>query len=331
MKGQESIAAIIVIIMTLVGIGALLYSNELVLSVANNNTGDYRTILDAETRADYYPYVVRKELNYTSNNVATEPVEWSSNIPNISEAREYYRREVQRRVKRQAKLITCDSPTISSVSLEGTSNLTAVLGDREITCETENTRTSIPVDSDADLSVENVKNRYVEALSYSSNYTRNLEENLDEFEGFSPSKNASSSTCDGETLQDAKDEARSSAISAVRSDIDDRVEDEKSDGDERESDWISIDIGGVEISGSCSYTTSSDYDEEQCYDPCESRDENGTCQGGYGDPGTDYEAKCELDTDEAEISFSIKDEEYKIITADGEINPVFPWIYTYYN
>lgn len=331
MKGQESIAAIIVIVMIIVGIGALLYSNELVLSVANNNTGDYKTIIDADTRADYYSYIVRKELNYTSNNAALETVEWSTNIPNISEARGYYRREIERRVRRQTELVTCESPTISEVSLNGTSNLSVTLEDRMIKCETGNTRTSIPLDSGVDLGVENVKNRYVEALSYSSNYTRNLEENLDEFEGFSTSREGSSSTCDGETLQDAKDEARASAVSAVRSDVDDRVEDEKNDGDELGTGWISIDIGGVEISGSCSYTTSSDYDDEQCYDPCESRDENGTCQGGYGDPGTDYEAECELDTDEAEISFSIKDEEYKIITEDGEINPVFPWIYTYYN
>ena len=331
MKGQESVAAVSLLILVVVGVGGLIQTNNLVFQVAQNNTGDYKTIIDADTRADYYPYIVRKELNYTSNNAALETVEWGSNIPNISEAREYYRREIERRIRRQTELVICESPTISEVSLNGTSNLSVTLEDRMITCETENTRTSIPVDSDAELSVENVKNRYLEALSYSSNYTRNLEENLDEFEGFSPSKNATSTTCDGETLQDAKDDARSSAISAVRSDVDDQVEDERSDGDERTSDWISINVGGVEISGSCSYTTSSDYDDEQCYDPCETTDENGTCQGGYGDPGTDYEAECELDTDEAEISFSIEDEEYEIITKDGEINPEFPWIYTYYN
>jgi hypothetical protein len=323
MKGQESIAVISVLILTLVGVGGLIQTNNLVFQVAQNNTGDYKTVLDADTRAQYYPYLLRKELNYSSNNLGIEPTVWEEDIPNFSEARREYRKDVKTRLGEQTDLIGCSSPDISKVSLNGTGNFTAVLSDRNVTCETENTRVSIPVDSEANLSVNNTKNRYIEALNYTSNYTRNLN-NLISGNSTVPRRSydvtgsASTYDCEDPDPSDAEERAIENAENNAEEEAREDAENELNNGNEIDN-WVDMDLG-LDASGEC--TTIEDTTSICTYTECSGDGDDEDCDT---ERGTTYSYTCYWETDEMVFRLEVLDNKFELTTKNGVENPVFKW------
>ena len=295
------------------------------------NSGDLSKITQTKLKVEAFESRAPKEVNFTVNNISVTATDWRGEPPGVDEAKSSYLVELSNVLNKQFSVLGCSGPSVESVELgDSLTEYKVDLTGESITCVSEATEVSLPTDLGDSFTVDHPKNRYVSALNYSSNYSRNLMNRLDEKE-FSAKGSKETKSCayeegidiyEGHTPRKyAEEEAKEEAKSKIKSEVRKNASKEFSNGNELTNDWIDENDAknslSVSIKGSCMSweRSSSDY----------------TCLEGSDDEfsGTKYSRNCTLQLEEASISYSITNNENKITTTKGEVNPDFKWNYTY--
>lgn len=172
-KGQM-ISVLTVVVLLFVSGGALftgLIGSQEIQETVTYSTDDINALAEAKVNAEMYRFNIRKELNYTFNNVAYElgeeagGVEWEDNIPDMEDVNTTFKDQLLNRedinIITQNRAGECDPPEIddSMLDLASKHELRLEFSDPWIECDGLETRAMVPVDDS--FAVDNTDNNYL--------------------------------------------------------------------------------------------------------------------------------------------------------------------------
>jgi len=135
------------------------------------STDDVNALAEAKVNSEIYGFNIRKELNYTFNNVAYElgeeagGVEWDDSIPDMEDVKSTFKDQMLNReeinIVKQNRAGSCDPPEIDTSVLEIVSKHELRLGfsDPWIECDGLKTKAMVPVENS--FEIQNTGNNYL--------------------------------------------------------------------------------------------------------------------------------------------------------------------------
>ncbi len=168
------ISVLVIIVLVFVSGGALftgLVGSQQIQETVTYSTDDINALTTAKVNSEIYRFNIRKELNYTFNNVAYElgeeagGVEWEDNIPDMADVNTTFKDQILNReeinIKSQNRAGNCDPPEIDDSMLElgPRHELTVGLSDPWIRCDGLKTEAMVAVEDS--FVVHNTDNNYL--------------------------------------------------------------------------------------------------------------------------------------------------------------------------
>lgn len=340
-----------------------LMGSQEIQETVSYSTDDVNALAEAKVNSEIYDFNIRKELNYTFNNVAYElgdeagGVEWEDNIPDMEDVNATFKDQMLNRedvnIVKQNRAGGCDPPEIDASVLEIVSNyeLRLEFSDPWIECGGLKTTAMVPIDDS--FNVRNPDNNYLnlandsiylatesKAIIEETEWSRNgtVEDPIDNVEVPEDSfNNACYHLSDSEKDQ-AEEDARESA-------------EEQYDGMEiAEEAYDNLDSAGElhpfvndletrtevegEINPSEGYPETQTCTYEECTETEEVCDENGeNCETVCSERASEEERNYDnyryrFDADRASMHFEIEDADNSVITYDSkETELVFDFTY----
>lgn len=327
-------------------------------------TQDIGSLLEARIEGTFYNYTVKKEMNFTENNVAwkmrgsdDDPYyEWSasSSIPDYSNIKSSYRDKYMTGeevgLTPQIFVNGCTGPSLSLNTLDK-DEIVIQMSDKSIRCGSRKSYAEVffarENPNDKTLKVENSKNRYLRVAELATR----LGDFIDSHSAIpSDLETTGEATEDEEPSEDQDNDFR--ALNGARSNAYDNFTNKKgslastikSDFSKNGKDWVNIDVETVVPTQPSYYTVLHDEihwdthhaycSNEQKIDECDTNG-NETLDASetpcdcwdYGKEDT-YHTKVRFEPPEMYIYFNVTDSENQIRTWKGEKTTQFNIKYT---
>ncbi|MFB6292550.1 MAG: hypothetical protein ABEI58_04115 [Candidatus Nanohaloarchaea archaeon] len=304
------------------------------------SSNDVNQLAHAEVKSEIYRKNIRKELNYSFNNVANAiaeeggKVEWSQNIPSetdIEDALKGALLDHEYDIKSQNRLMGCQPPAINEdvLSVESDHSLELDFTDAAISCSGLATRAIVPIDER--LRITNNRNNYLEigadAIKLAEEVKRLIQEKDWTNEGSQKSE-LDYTTCralgeGGDKTDEARSDAKESASDPIKSrnlaqEAYNNLESNGELHDYLEDRLTSTTVTGTytrigeEASGTCEYTKCVEYES------CGPSNEQ-TCCANRETFETSYSIfKYRFEADAVQTRFRISDSQNTITTLHGD-------------
>ncbi|MFB6180585.1 MAG: hypothetical protein ABEJ93_01780 [Candidatus Nanohalobium sp.] len=255
-KGQY-VSMLAVVALLFISGGSLfssLFAQQTFASHINYYSQDIGNMMQAETKKEFFNYTLRKETNFTENNVALSMegrYNWDSlsDVPSYSNFKDDFSDKLSNKMKDKKFVRNCGEPgiTINSVNQNV---IEMTLSNNNLTCGTSGSYTQIPLgynQNQPQLQIKNNKNRFLKIAELALRIPDHIKgdpaipDDLEEKGSASGNLNdptVSDPTEKSDVKEDAKDEAYNDAKDAVSG----LGKDVISDFDKNGKDWATIDI-----------------------------------------------------------------------------------------
>jgi hypothetical protein len=310
-----AIALVAVIMGVFIASGAIfssLFTEQRITATANYSTGHVHTTLEAQTRRDIYEKNIQKELKYAYNNIAynKEEVEWTNKPPSDSELKTRFKQDLLKSrygLKDQNRVFHCEAPGINMGNTQVTpdNNLKLDMSGKYVECRGKDSKVFMPVKDE--ITSSNNNNNYLEMLKYSQRLAEEAENRLSSAESVEIDYEGS---CTQESSIDTS-EAEESALSEAKKDsVTEGNRYAEAVYEATSSDRPSF-IEAEEISGGLEGSSTIDIDSENC-----------------GSNKVKYTGTVEFTPEEANVEYSLKDQDNQVLTYDGMATISFDFVYT---
>ena len=336
-KGQNSlIPAILIVALTTGAFLSILFTSDEVTESINYNTGDFNTIAESKLRADAYERRTKKELNYSTNiyalNMSSESgeylgdnsddIRWGKNTPTMDEIIQEFLKPVEARLDSKNGVYSCAGPSIKDVevSRESLSKFNITLQRPWITCTANTIQDHVPTKSTVNISEtqqpKNTNNRYLQLAEYSIGFSHRTESRLESREPITATGDDDGDPCPEDS---GKSEDEQEAIENAKSNIRDKLSDESLFGDDSSErpNWISRESSSKELD---LVKVSSDGSKNVCNTYVCGENEEG--DDIYCDD-YDYDGDAKYAIDVAELNYTLKDSDNKVVNSEAEKERIF--------
>jgi hypothetical protein len=331
MKGQTlSVLSLVALLFMITGnmFGAVIAQNEIQESISYS-ANDVNQLLRAETKADMYRKNIRKELNYTHNNIAYtlspewDELNWDNNIPSRDTIRTEFEEAMttgEYGIINQNRVWGCTTPNLADdpVDIIGPNEIELSLSKASISCSGGLAKATVPIEDE--YTVENTQNNYLHLAEYARTLASEVRDTVpEETEDTATDSTDSCRSPDSEQArEDAKEQARDNVLSGYKQLASDAYEATEDDREE----FISG-AADTEYEGSHTLENPDNIESTCTYDcECEEEDEEDcTCSG------TEYTYTYEYDADSLNAEYELEDSENLVPTYDINERLEFDFVY----
>ena len=331
MKGQTlTVLSLVALFFMITGnmFGAVLGQSEIQESISYS-ANDVNQLFRAETKAEMYRRNIRKELNYTQNNIAYAlspewgTLNWDNNIPSQHTIREAFEEAMatgEYGIAGQNRVWGCSAPKLADnpIEVKGPHDIELSLSEASIKCSGGMATAIVPIEDK--YAVENTRNNYLHLAEYARTVASKVRDTVPD--NINDTATDSTDSCRSpdstDAREDAKEQARDNALTGYRQLASDAYE---ATEDDRES-FISG-SSDTEYEGSYTLENPGDIESTCTYDcDCEDEDkEDCTCGG------TEYTYTYKYEADSLSAEFELEDSENLVPTYDLNERLQFDFIY----